>query len=328
MNTILKITAGSLLALSMGTAFAFSEEGGDGPPSCEFSEGGCGGPSTPQAPALPAAYSYSANFFTYPDGHVVDGGINSGTGQFFTFGGGAGTPYNGQLITVGNASSGISLQTSLTPVASVTANATQTGLGRTSVDNSLGYSVVLHASDAASADHISQLIASGSTIATISGSYTLATTGTGYSSVSVSSGNGVDSAINPIAASSRTIACGQSYGMSSPATGCGTGSFRLAVSFVSASAYDGGDALDFISVINLGAHGETGLPYADFLAHPGTAGAFIDPTITLASGVNGSLTVGGGSVSNITPSVPEPQSWAMLLGGLAVLAIARRSMRA
>ena len=98
------------------------------------------------------------------------------------------------------------------------------------------------------------------------------------------------------------------------------------MNFVSASVYSNGNPLDFISAISLSSDANAGTAGADFAhAHPGSSRAFVDPTITLASGIQGTLTLGDGSVSNLSP-VPEPSSWALFALGLAVTggAAARR----
>ncbi len=144
------------LALLGACGIASAEEGGPGP-----------GPTPPPQPVLSLGASISASFFAYPNGNVVQGGIANGVS--FTFGGGAGTPYAGALLSFGNAASLAQVQGTLMPDASVTANAAQTSRGRSSAGTTLYYSVLLVAPDASAADHINSLIAAGVPLATVSG---------------------------------------------------------------------------------------------------------------------------------------------------------------
>lgn len=270
---------------------------------------------------MPGGVSYSGLFFTYPNGNVLEGGFNNG--QTYTFGGGAGTPYTNQVYTAGDSNSSmITMQATLKPIAAVTVTGTQVTYGRADAGLSLGYRVILRADDAASANQISQLLGTSGAIANVSGSYNLLANGYGYNSVSAGAGD--------VATPSFYRSCGQ-YGLISDAStaGCGAGTFNLPVGFVSGSQYSNGNPLDFVGVIQLSASINVGTAGGgSFDAHPGTASAFIDPTITLAPGIHATLILGeGGNVSNVA-SVPEPESWAMLLAGMGVVAFALRRPRA
>lgn len=310
------------LALCGSHAHALSFDGDDegGGSSGE----GSGPPSPPVVPALPQGQGVSGTFFLYPQGNVIQGGI--GNGQVFTFGGGAGTPYiPGQTVSYGDATSHIGIQATLAPIASVTATASQDLIyGRSEAGIALDYTVTLHAANAGAAAHISDLLKTGGAIATVTGNYTLSATGYGYSSMGVRTGT---TELAPELHDLAYASCG-SYGVVSSAgtPGCASGSFSLAVNFVSASSYSNGNPLDFISAISLSGDAHAGTAGADFAhAHPGSSLAFVDPTITLANGIQGTLTLGDGSVSNLSP-VPEPSSWALFALGLAVTgsAAARR----
>lgn len=305
------------IALTLGASAVHAEESGLPSSFCDSESGPCesGPPSPPYVPPMPAGVSYSGTFFAYPNGNVVQGGIANGV--VYTFGGGAGSPYNGQLYTAGSANSSVvTLQAPIQPIASVTVTGAQTTYGRADAGLSLGYRVILHADDAASAYQISQLLGTTGAIARVSGSFSLLANGYGYDSISVAAGDAL--------ASSFYRSCGQ-YGVISDAStpGCGAGTFNLPVGFVSGNQYSDGNSLDFVGVIRLSASINVGTAGAgSFEPHPGTATAFIDPTITLAPGIHGTLILGdGGNVSNVT-SVPEPESLALMLAGLGVVAVA------
>lgn len=322
MKHISILAAAVALALGVGTVHA--EEGGVPSSFCD-SESGCevGTPSPPPPPEMPQGVSYNGTFFTYPYGNVVQGGIANG--QVYTFGGGAGSPYTGQLYTAGSVgSSAVTMQASLQPIASVTVTGAQVTYGRADASLGLGYRIILRADDAASANQISQLLNTSGAIAHVSGSFNLAADGYGYSSVNVVTGSNLAS-LDPSLASSFYRSCGQ-YGVVSSAStaGCGAGSFNLAVNFVSGSQFSDGNPQDFIGVIQLGGTVNVGTAAASITPYPGTATAFIDPMITLAPGIRAKLILGdGGNVSNVA-AVPEPESWALLMAGLGVVAVALR----
>ncbi len=140
------------------------------------------GPPSPPGPSyLPAAVSISGSAFAYPSGNVVEGGINNGS--VYTFGGGAGTPYTGGVVSWGNSGSLAQLQVTLTPDASAFAATTQSTAGRSAAGSALGYRVLLVANDSAAAADIAARIGNGDALANVSGKWLLTGSGYGYSSV-------------------------------------------------------------------------------------------------------------------------------------------------
>lgn len=313
--TALPVAASTLGA---GVGIINSEEGPYQPPN----------PTPPSLPAVPGGVGISGTFRAYPDHNLVEGGIANGVS--YTFGGGAGTPYSGQLLTLGNRESQVTLQAVLAPIASVLTTATQgNSYGRSAAGLTLGYRIELHADDQASADQISALVGSGGVLARISGMYQLSGDGYGYSSVAVSTGT--DAAVPVGAAPSESLyqTCGR-YGVMTLANtaGCGSGLFNLAVNFAPGSAFSNGDLLSFYSAVNLSVSSDAGTAGVGLNPVPGTSMAFIDPTITLANGIHATLVLGNGNnVSNLTSAVPEPAGWALLLTGLGGLAAMTRRRR-
>ena len=302
-------------------------------PAMALSLGGCDGecpppspPPPPSLPALPLGTDIYGNFFAYPNGNVVEGQVANG--KYFTFGGGLGSPYlPGQLLSYGNSGSGVQLQASLAPIASAFSSAVQgSAVGRSDAGMGLSYRVLLVAPDQAAADHISSLLGTGGAIAWATGSYTLAGSGYGYGSITASTGaNGLASALGD----SMHASCGK-YGLvTDPGTaGCGTGAFSLAVNFVAGSAYANGNPLSFVSEIRLSTDANAGVAGCCGGGFAGSFSAYIDPSITLASGIQAQLILGdGGNVANSPSPVPEPQQWALWLGGLLLTIGAVRRQR-
>ncbi len=280
-------------------------------------------PAATTPPVLPAGTDTSGSFFTYPNGNVLQGGIANG--GYYTFGGGPSTPYTGQLLTFGNSWSQVQLQTVLAPVASALAVATQSNAyGRSQSNIILGYRVLLVAPDAQAASQISALLGTSGAIASVSGSFNLVSTGYGYGSVQAVTGAlaGLDASLG---ASSYT-ACGAYGVLGGPGTpGCGTGSFNLPLNFVAGSSFAGGNPLSFVSTISIQATAQAGISACCSGGYAGNFSAFIDPQVTLTSGINATLVLGNnGDVSNVTPSVPEPAPWALMLAGAGVVASLRR----
>ena len=107
--------------------------------------------------------------------------------------------------------------------------------------------------------------------------------------------------------------------------GCGVTSFTLPLNFVSGSNFEGGDPLSFVSTINIQAEAQAGIAGCCGGGYAGHFSAFIDPMVTLANGINATLVLGNnGDVSNVTPGVPEPAAWALLLAGAGLLGLRRR----
>ncbi|MGM9485382.1 PEP-CTERM sorting domain-containing protein [Roseateles sp. NT4] len=284
-----------------------------------------GPPSPPQQPQLPGGVSISGNSFAYPNGNVVQGGIANG--QIYTFGGGLGTPYNGQLASWGDASSSLAqIQGLLTPDASIYASATQVTRGRSEAGGALGYRVLLVASDQAAADDLNARIANGDFLASVNGRWNLTADGWAYSSASAVTGASVPG-LGASQMASAHQSCG-SYGVEATPTtpGCGGGSFSLPIYFAPTAGMVGGDSLSFVSTISLYASANAGTAGATFTPYPGVASAFVDPTVTLANGVHGTLILGDNG--NVANPIPEPASWALMLAGAAgLLAWRRRTAR-
>ena len=307
MHTRLLITA--LVSTTLATA-ALAEEGGP--------------PSPPSQSSLPAGVSVSGSTFAFPNGQAVEGQMN--LTETYTFGVGFGPANTGQLVTWGNADSMASLQNKLSPDPSVFAGVSQTTYGRSSASIGMGYRVLLTATDAAAADAIQAMINNGDALATVNGQWRTTADGYGYSSVSAATGFDVPDLDNAMQESAGQV-CG-AYGLvTAPGTaGCGDGSFSLGIHFVSTADMIGGNALSFVSSIWLFASANAGTAGAIFTPYPGTASAFVDPTVTLASGVNATLVLGDNG--NVANPVPEPASWALMLAGTAgLLAWRRRATR-
>ena len=206
-----------------------------------------GPPGPPSPPPLPHGTDISGNFFADPNGSVVQGGIANGVS--YTFGGGAGTPYSGQLLSYGNAGSGVQLQATLAPIASVLATATQSmAYGRSNSGTTLSYRVMLIADDQSAADQISALLSTSGAIAHVSGGYALTGTDYGYGSIAASTGNvdGLDANLG----AAKVSNCG-AYGeaLTAATPGCGAGGFDLPINFMAATHFSNGDPLSFVSVI-------------------------------------------------------------------------------
>ena len=293
-------------------------------------DGQCPAPSPPPAPSLPSLPNGTdiyGNFFTYPNGNVVQGQVANGV--YWTFGGGPGTPYlPGQTLSYGNSGSGAQLQASLAPIASAFSSAVQSSAyGRSSAGMALSYRVLLVADDQAAADQISSLLSTSGALAWVSGSYQMTASGYGYGSVAASTGaTGLSASLG----GNTYTQCG-AYGLVTAAgsAGCGTGSFSMPVNFVAGSSYLNGNPLSFVSAISLSTVAQAGIAGCCGGGYAGSFSAYIDPTITLASGIHASLILGdGGNVANTPSPVPEPQQWALWLGGLLLtVGVVRRRQR-
>lgn len=272
-----------------------------------------GAPAALSLPSQPAGVEFGGSAYAFPFGRQVQGGIADG--EVWTFGGGAGTPYTGQVASWGRADSSLAqMQGLLQPEASVWASATQQTSGGAEAIAGLAYRVLLVADDAAAAGAMAQRIASGDALATVNGSWQLAAQGWAYSSVLAITGASVPGLdANLVVASKHS--CGASGAQTLPgAAGCGDGGFSLPIHFMPTLGMQGGDALSFVSTITLYSMADAGGSGANFI---GTSSAFIDPTVTIAAGLHGMLFLGDGG--NVANSVPEPASWALLLAGVAGL---------
>lgn len=283
-----------------------------------------GPPSPPQQPSRPAGVSMNGSTFAFPNGNAVEGRMN--LTQTYTFGVGFGAPNTGQLVSWGNSDSMASLQSQITPDPNVYAGVNQVSYGRASASMALGYRVLLTASDAAAAGALQAMVDNGDALATVTGQWWTAANGYGYSSVAARTGFDVPNLPNS-QQDSAGMSCG-SYGVITDAStpGCGSDSFSLSLHFVSTAGMTGGSPLSFVSTVWLFANADAGTAGATFTPYPGTASAFVDPTVTLNPGVSATLVLGDNG--NVANPVPEPASWALMLAGTAgLLAWRRRTLR-
>ncbi len=287
-----------------------------GPPGdCEGNPDGCAPPPPPPPkPNVPAPVNTTGNYWVNLNGFQPDSGhINNGQVQVV---------FDAATRTYGNGATGTTLTTTLSPLATATANSHSQGLGE-GVEGAiaLGYTVTIHAANQTAADTLRSQLEGGTSFATVRGNYTTAQSGAGLSTVHATT-SGTPGNPNHVFAS----------GCDGGGLVCGSGSFTLDLGFQSATDFSGGDPLDFIGSISLEADAFAGrTQYSDrFGMLAGTAFAFIDPLITLnpALGNQYSLTVGGGLVSNATPGVPEPATWALMLGGFGLVGNLMRRRRA
>jgi hypothetical protein len=298
------------------------------PGDCESSEGGCGGGGGPPVkPSFtPGAFS-SGNYVVFPDGSTRrDGYELDGTTTYF--GGGAYRPYTGTLSVGGNGSA-VTLLATKTPYAAATVTASNVGSGSSIYhppaqgEIGQGYSVVIHAANAAAADALTPYLSTSGAIAHARGIITLSATGTAFSQGVVRTGAPV---LDPSLQKYVYQVCDPTIYTGKGTAGCGTHGYSVDVNFVNGSAYSNGDPLDFISSITLDASvhaGPTGLG-----SYEGSGSAYVDPTIVFNPLLNSSLysfSFGGGAVSNASPgAVPEPASWAMLVLGFGLAGVAAR----
>jgi len=316
------------LALRTGVviAAAFFIAQGAMAQDCESeSEGDCGGggggpPSLPNLPFV--AVDKSANYFAYPsDGwnsNVVEGlsYYNHNAGEFYlsTFGGGAGVPFDGMVHTYGSGNSVVTLQSYFSPDPTIVVTAHQDLYhGRADVGVSMGYLVTLATPNAATADAIQALMGSNP-FATVQGSYSLSASGYGKSYANAHSGYGPNG--------DNSYRAGSVCDDTANIGGCGANAFGINLGFVRGDQFADGNANYFYAVVDLSAEADAGL--GNLGVWPGDASAFIDPTITLSTLLTNSpygftLDVGGFGVAPAAGGVPEPASWALMLGGFGML---------
>lgn len=286
--------------------------------------GGGGGPP-PKPSFAPGAFS-DGSYVVVPDGSTRrDGYERNGTTTYF--GGGLFPPYSGTL-SVGGSGTLVTLRATKTPVATAQVTASNAGNGNRPAqgDLALGYSVVIHAANAA-ANALTPFLSHSGALAAASGFVTLDATGQAFSQGAVRTG--VPSALAVPLQKVVYFACDPTGYTRLGTAGCGTHAYSIDVNFVNGSAFGNGDPLDFIGSITLEASvhaGPTGLG-----AYVGSGSAYVDPTITFASFLNSplySVSLGGGSVAGAgfggTGAVPEPASWAMMLFGFGLTGIVAR----
>lgn len=290
---------------------------------CE-SEGDCGGGGgPPPLPTLPStAVSKGATFFANPsDGWnstVVQGTsyYNGGAGAYYLaiFGGGTGVPFDDAVHSYGSGNSVVTLQSYFQPDPTIALTAHQSSFhGRADVGVTLGYLVTLATPDAATADAIQALMGSNP-FATVQGSYNLSASGYGRSYANAYSGYGPNG--------DNSYRAGSVCDDTANIGGCGANAFDINLGFVRGNQFADGNANYFYAVVDLSAEADAGL--GNLGVWPGDASAFIDPTITLSSLLTHSpysftLDVGGFGVAPAAGGVPEPASWALMLGGFGML---------
>jgi hypothetical protein len=191
------------------------------------------------------------------------------------------------------------------------------------------YVVDIHANNQQAANSLSALLGTSGAIANISGAWSLTADGFSWGSVSASTG------VNELAAglgSSFSKACSLGNYGGTP-DDCHAGTYGLDLNFVSASVYQNGNPLDFISMITLSAAanaGPAGLGY-----YTGTMTAMIDPQINFNINLGDYSVTTGAYNPNIlidpnaggTGGVPEPAAWALMLLGFGGLGAVLRRRR-
>ncbi|UAJ09818.1 PEPxxWA-CTERM sorting domain-containing protein [Polymorphobacter megasporae] len=298
---------------------------------CETNPDGCGGGGgPPPQPSLGAAQSVNGLYFVLTDssydyryGFVTNGTTGfSGGGPFHPIGGDG-------TVTDGFADSTVSLRATSSPddpSSATTATASAAFSSRASLTNA--YLVELHASSAAAFAALEPALTTSGAIATIHGHYSLAATGTAYSTANVVTGVGFGggTSLDDLLQSGAGSTCNFT---GPPGTGCGPANYDLALNFITGSTFANGDPLSIYGFISLSTSVSAGGFDASGLA--GTASAFIDPTITLNSLFNNplySLSVGNAITPYVGGAVPEPASWALMLVGFGLTGrAARRAAR-
>ena len=318
MRKALAVTNITLALVLAGVSWSAPAAASIGPPGgdCEANPDGCGGggpPMPPPKPDVPVPYNTTGYYWVNLNGFQPDEGhINNGRVQVV---------YDAATRTYGTGATGMTLTTTLSPLASATASSHSQGLGE-GIEGaiSLGYTVIIHAADLAAADALRSQLGGGASFATVRGNYVTSQSGAGLSTVHAFASGGPGTPDHTFAS-----------GCDDAGLTCGSGSFTLSLGFQSATDFAGGDPLDFIGGIRLEADAFAGRThYTDrFGMRAGTAYAFIDPLITLdpALGSQYSLTVGGGGVANSTPGVPEPETWALMVSGLGLAGVMLRRRR-
>lgn len=334
MGMILKaaLTSAALLAIA-GTAQGqiVIGGGGEGPPGC--GDGGCNpGPDNgaPQ-PLPPYTERWDGYFRVYPGGEEITGSLYNGQYQtnIATGQGDSPQPVGAGGFTIGAADSSIHLRTvpvgpGIEPTVETSAHATYADL--TQVISQYWALYRIHADTLAEADAMAALIAGDPAIAHAVGSYTLSASGSGVAAAFVETGQNLPRAYTL----GSTWRCDPNGSIYQNATdGCGTHDYSKVVTLVRGNLFEVGGVtqsdLDFYGAIMIGTSSEV----SAVGGIEGSASAFIDPTIRFSSALKGfNFTVSGGNGTQIAASfVPEPASWAMMIGGLGMIGGALRRHR-
>lgn len=284
---------------------------------------------TPQKPALPEPLTVNGAF------NYHDTGNDSQYGNYGVIGSANGAPYWADFTnddsaphnavtgttSFGNADSGVSFGFVLPGAGDpkVTVSTQKTIAGNTSLSASISYMLKLHTDDGAMAT-LNALLAQDSHLTTASGNLTLSYTGYGQAQADVFTGFGLNG-------NQLNFYCAN-YPDTSQA-GCGDSNYQIPMIWVAGDTFEGGDAHDFYSQISIGA-GAYLTP-----GYEGSAYAMIDPTITFSDAFNqaisnlpdGSITYSVAGQDTPLGEVPEPASWAMMVGGFALLGATLRRRR-
>jgi hypothetical protein len=327
--------AGVAIVTLMASSAVASENG-----FCDPEEQDCGPHGPPPQPTLPGVGGVSGEFHvstgTIRNGANVEGTYNNG--QYVIFGGGAAHNANPDgSLTLGEANNTITLAPSSTPTPTLNVSAVAlTGQDPVFQDFALyargglfqSYVVDIHANSQQAADALTALLGASGAIANISGAWSLTATGSSWGSVGASTGvNELDSSLGGSFYSSCSLI---PYG--GTPEGCGSGTYTAPLNFVSASLYQNGNPLDFISMITLQASANAGPVNLGY--YTGTLVAMIDPTINFNLDMSDyNVNVGSYDPNVLLPppgvgGVPEPAAWALMLVGFGGLGAALRRRRA
>jgi hypothetical protein len=301
----------------------------------EDCDGECGVPSPPSLPGLPGqAVDQEAIFFSSPNGGVVSGTsyYNVHASQYYlsTFGGGTGVPFDGDVHGYGNLNSFVTLQSYFSPDPTIDLVAHQdVDHGRADVGVSLSYLVTLVTPNAATANAVQALMGSNP-FATVQGNYRLSGSGYGESYADAYSNFGPDGD----SSYSFGAHCDDGTNGSFPnnSGGCGSGAFNINLGFLRGDQFTDGNSNYFYAIMTISAEADAGI--GNLGVWPGDAAAFIDPTITLSNLLTGSpyanlltLDIGGYGPPQSQSAVPEPASWALMLGGFGLIGATMRNRR-
>ena len=320
-HSLLVATACAVIALSGAPAAA---EGSCGVDSCPPPS-----PSPPpSAPVIGA--TRSGSFFVAPEGNVLQGQTYYPNGiptVYIFLHGPGGTVLTDAPYSLGDDTSHITFSADIANARATAISHQGDYYGRNDVSAGLGYSLALTASNSTVADAVAAILAHGP-LASVSGAYGITTTGTA---------KGIVSAYSQFEGPGTGYNFGSSCGYYFSTGPCTTGSWSMNLGFKRGTEFSGGDPNSFYASFFMGATAESGnggcFPYSC----PGDATAFIDPTISYNTqlgqygsnltfnapgglGDGGFSFVGGGAV-------PEPASWALMLGGFGMLGGAVRRRR-
>jgi hypothetical protein len=193
---------------------------------------GGGGPP-PKPSFAPGAFS-DGSYVVFPEGSTRrDGYERNGTTTYF--GGGLFPPYSGTL-SVGGSGTLVTLCATKTPVATAQVTASNAGNGNRPAqgDLALGYSVVIHAANAA-ANALTPFLSHSGALAAASGFVTLDATGQAFSQGAVRTG--VPSALAVPVQKVVYFACDPTGYTRLGTAGCGTHAYSIDVNFVNGSAF-------------------------------------------------------------------------------------------